>query len=163
MHRIPIHHILAKFGHICNERKIFEKNINQFLLKREINLSPSQSSLQVEECFCGCTFTLSLTSNENTKKYFVINFHSFTFSFFTISLAGNENAEKYFCDQLGNQRPPPLQLHHTLHPGRLPHRILGIGTGNGELKLTLLLSHIFVICSLIDKITKSAASAIYFN
>ena len=44
------------------------------------------------------------------------------------NLAGDENSAKHFCDQLGDQRPPPLQLHNPFHLGRLPHCLLGVGT-----------------------------------
>ena len=33
------------------------------------------------------------------------------------ALAGDENSAKHFCDQLGDQRPPPLQLHNPIHLG----------------------------------------------
>ena len=37
--------------------------------------------------------------------------------FSNITLAGDENSAKHFCDQLGDQRPPPLQLHNPIHLG----------------------------------------------
>ena len=48
------------------------------------------------------------------------------------TLAGDENSAKHFCDQLGDQRPPSLQLHNPFHLGWLTHCLLGVGTWNGE-------------------------------
>ena len=77
----------------------------------------------------GDTFLGCVTLNTITRSYF----HTLSL-FHTLLIEGDENAAKYFRNQPGHQRPPPLQLHHTLHPRWLPNCLLGIGTGDGEWK-----------------------------
>ena len=60
------------------------------------------------------------------------NYHPHDRHFDQRSSTGNADPTKHLRDQPRHQRPAPLQLHHSLHPRRLPYRLLGVGAGDGN-------------------------------